>query len=185
VTLPFLMPEPRTDPMRGYHATTGKSAQAILGGAQFEPSGGDGEWLGHGVYFWTHASMAWWWADVRKLKSPAVLEAKIVPGYCLDLTNGLQFGPFIAAVHARLIDELTEVGKIVPENDGEQRRLNCAVLNKASELAWPAIESVLATFDEGEPMFPGTTFGARAHVQICVRKLSNILYPRDVGRRSE
>lgn len=181
-TFPFLIGEPRAETIRGFHATTQTMARQVLAGADFVPSVGQGEWLGHGVYFWTDEKMAWWWADNRKLKSPAVIEARIILGYCLDLTNVLAVRAFVSAVHRKLVDDLGDAGPVL-ENDGDDRRLDCAVYNKAAKLTHPPVESVLAHFAEGDPVFPGTTLRGRTHVQICVRNLSNICYPKDVGRR--
>lgn len=183
VTFPFFVEGPRLEPIRGFHATTQGTAARLVAGAPFTPSLGNGEWLGHGVYFWTDEAMAWWWADNKKFKSPAVVEARIVLGYCLDLTNAVAVGSFVAAVHQKLLDELPD-NERVPENQGDNRQLDCAVLNKAAQLTYPPLESILAHFAAGDPVFPGATLLGRTHVQVCVRKLSNIIYPKEVGRKT-
>ena len=37
--------------MLGFHGTSSEIAERLVGGEAFIPSGGDGDWLGHGVYF--------------------------------------------------------------------------------------------------------------------------------------
>lgn len=128
--------------------------------------------------------MAWWWADTRKLKSPSVIEATVVPGHCLDLANSIQLRSFISSVYQGVLKELTNDGSAPLTNEGEDRRLDCAVFNKACSLTLPPTDSIRAYFSTGEPLFPGTTLRDRDHVQICVRTLSNILYPKQIPARN-
>jgi hypothetical protein len=178
----FLMPEPLGQTVLGYHATTMQDAQIILGTRTFKASTATGEWLGHGVYFWNTESMARWWAKRRSFPTPAVIVATLLLGYCLDLMDMEVFAPVLQMAHRELRRATAANGKQLPQNHGDERQLDCAVINTASALTCPPFDSVRALFEEGNPAYDGAALRARAHVQICMRNLDGILYPRLLPR---
>lgn len=59
-----------------------------------------------------------------------------------------------------------------------QRNLDCAVINylhtTRKEDGKPAFQTVRGVFVEGDPVFPTSGFRYKTHIQICVRRSSNI-----------
>ena len=71
-----------------------------------------------------------------------------------------------------------EAGKKLPENKGNNRALDCAVIRYIHETnhqkALPEYDTVRCAFSEGDEVFPGSSITSRLHIQICVRNLSCI-----------
>jgi len=115
-----------------------------------------------------------------KIKSPAVVGAVIDLGLCLDLTTsaGIQL---VRDTHPQLVKIMKEAGYKPPVNssDSLRRNLDCAVINlvhKVREKAQgnpkkrlPPIDSVRGIFVEGVPIYAGSGFFNKSHIQICVR----------------
>ncbi len=81
---------------------------AVASRACLQPSLGDREWPGHRVYLWTSTEAGWLWARRRFPRPPAVIQATLVLGDCLDLGNALNVERFISDVHRELQDVLCE-----------------------------------------------------------------------------
>jgi len=64
------------------------------------------------------------------------------------------------------------------ENPG-RRKLDCAVVNFLHDLLEVAgekpFDSVRALFPEGGPLFPGSSFLDRTHIQLAVRRETSII----------
>ena len=117
----------------------------------------------------------------RIIRKPAVIGAIIDLGYCLDLLDSRYFG-MIREGHRLLEDFFAQLSVPMPVNrsrSGETelilRHLDCAVINmmhrtraKKNE---PPFDTVRAAFIEGEPLFQGSSFNDKNHIQICVCNL--------------
>ena len=75
-------------------------------------------------------------------------------------------------------------GGVLPSNTGSTtdrvvRRLDCAVINNLHRMRESANEeafdSVRAAFVEGAPLYEGAGFHSETHLQVCVRKESQII----------
>jgi len=168
--------------MVGYHGTSiGKAQQVCANG--FCPSSGAGEWLGHGVYFWTAEDAAWVWATRFFGEKAAVVEATLVLGHCLDLDQMSEEGRFLREVGAELVRDCEARSVAVPLDEGEEKRLQCAVVNRAAENTSPLTDSVMATCPAGE-IIVGTSFRSQTRMQICIRSLQCVHHPLVLSRRN-
>ena len=171
----------------GYHGCDRKVAEDLLGGKDFKQSNNDYDWLGGGIYFW-EANPARGLEFANELKNlkrgPKIENAAVVGvvidlGLCLDLTTsaGLQQ---VRNAHEKLVEIAETAGFPLPKNskDHSQRNLDCAVIrilhDVRKEAGEPPIDSVRGVFLEGEPLFEGSGFFAKTHIQICVRNPSCI-----------
>lgn len=175
----------------GYHGCDRETGERLLLNEAFRPSENDYDWLGSGIYFWeANPDRAYDWAvehseRIRQksgaVVGPFVVGAVIELGFCLDLisTNGLQaveqaYGSYCAVAAAS--------GAKIPENVGGDdlflRKLDCAVINYLHAVRNAAgdepFNTVRAVFTEGEYLYPNSGFRRKTHIQICVRKPSNI-----------
>ena len=172
----------------GYHGCDAATGEKVLAGkAHLKPSDKDYDWLGNGIYFWVDSpERAWDWANngpgPKKITKPFVIGALIYPGLCLNLTD---YG---------VIEQLRVAHKVLaaasgsgekPQNtlteDGITmlRRLDCAVIETLHRLredqGEESYDSVYGVFDEGEPAFDGAGFREKTHIQLAVRKTTNIV----------
>jgi len=165
----------------GYHGCDADVAEDLLRNVPFLPSENDYDWLGSGIYFWeanplrglefaTEASQR----KPKLISNPTVIGAVIDLGYCLDLTSsrGLKV---TGTAFSRLQQISRKVGLRLPENqpDGLRNNLDCAVLNslhrfQAEEGKQP-FDTVKGVFIEKPPLYDGSAFGVKNHIQIAVR----------------
>ena len=152
-----------------------------MAGEEFKPSENDYDWLGKGTYFWEANPLRGleFAGELKRLKrganikSPAVVGAVIDLGLCLDLTTtiGVQH---VQDAYRNYIEIVEKSGYPPPRNssDSMQRKLDCAVINNLHKIRqdsnFVAVESVRAVFTEGKPIFDGSGFLHKTHVQICV-----------------
>lgn len=167
----------------GFHGTSAALALQILQ-TGFTPSTAAGEWLGHGVYFWDSLEAAWLWADQRHRKNPAVLRATILLGYCIDLDSSAAINHLLRQVHRDLEADLFSQSRPMPTNVGDEKFLDCAVLNLAATSTYPPAESIVRTCPSGPPVYPGTGIQAATQRQICVRNIELIRHPHLEPKRS-
>ena len=147
------------------------------------------DWLGNGIYFWVGSKeRAQEWAEQKQaqglLHKAAVVGALIYPGLCLNL---LDFGVLdeVKDAYNFLLDVFSKAGEEPPRNRCElngilvNRRLDCAVMNSVHQLrkeaGLTAYDTVLGAFEEGAPLFDGSAFREKTHLQIAVRNHSCIL----------
>jgi hypothetical protein len=177
----------------GYHGCTKETGERILAGLSvFSRSENTYDWLGPGVYFWeADPQRAWEWAQAKTRRDgkgePFVLGGVIDLGNCLDL---------MARGDLELVRDAYEVlqeahGKDpglgqLPENipsgasDGDNllRNLDCATIKHLhaalKDKGLPAFDTVRGLFTEGGPLYPGSGFFAKTHVQIAVCSLHSI-----------
>lgn len=165
----------------GYHGCDAAVAEKLLSGSDFRPSQNDYDWLGPGIYFW-EANPIRGIEFARELKdlgrgpritNPAVVGAVIDLGLCLDLTTsaGVQH---VRSAHQRLVEITKKAGYPLPENspDTLRRNLDCAVIRLLHDIRKEAgempVDSVRGIFLEGAPIYKGSGFYAKTHIQICV-----------------
>ncbi|MPY72816.1 MAG: hypothetical protein GEU87_01010 [Alphaproteobacteria bacterium] len=164
----------------GYHGCDATVARRLLNGHDFKPSSNDYDWLGHGVYFWeANPARGLEFAretqamDPRSIRTPTVVGAVIDLGLCLDLTTsaGIQI---VRDAYQNLVKITTEAKSSLPRNreDSLRRNLDCAVVNLVHEVrknaGYPPIDTVRTVFTEGKPIYDGSGFLMKSHIQICV-----------------
>lgn len=167
----------------GYHGCDQTAAEKVLRGSKFLPSANAYDWLGSGIYFWEanpKRGLEFAVETSRRarassnIKVPCVVGAVIDLGLCLDLTTSQGIAK-IAAAHDVLLEIVKSSGGALPKNslDGLHRNLDCAVVNLLHEILLtenePPVDSVKGIFVEGGPIYPGSGFHSKTHVQICVR----------------
>ena len=155
----------------GYHATHGAAATALLSGLRrgeaWRPSARDGDWLGHGVYFWQDSvEAAQWWARSRGWSSWAIVGAHVQLGRCLDLLRSAEALPRLQAIHARL----SQSGLV---NFNANKMLDCAVFNAYYSLAETIDEPVQTarglSLPRGRlPLWPHCGIHVGAYIQLVV-----------------
>jgi hypothetical protein len=165
----------------GYHGCDLDVGERLLDGAAFKPSNNDYDWLGPGIYFWEAnpkraLEFAAETADrkVAGISKAFVIGVIIDLGLCLDLTtsSGLDW---VRIAHDNLIRGTLAANFPLPTNSKDQlkRNLDCAVIRRLHRILeaekLPAIDTVKGVFTEGEPLYPGSGFREKTHVQIAVR----------------
>jgi len=163
-----------------YHGCDAEVAAGLINGGKFKPSENEYDWLGHGIYFWeANPIRALEFAkevqarNVENVKTPAVVGAIIDLGLCLDLTAtaGIQI---VRDTYQELIKITEEANSELPQNSGDslRRNLDCAVVNLVHDVRknanLPPIDTVRTVFIEGTPIYEGSGFFNKSHIQICV-----------------
>lgn len=165
----------------GYHGCDQAVAEKVLSGVDFKPSQNDFDWLGPGIYFWEANPIRGleFAEELRhlergpKIQTPAVVGAIVELGFCLDLTTsaGVQH---VRSAHQRLVQIASAAGYALPKNSPDQlrRNLDCAVIRLLHDIREEAddapIDTVRGVFLEGAPIFEGSGFYAKTHIQVCV-----------------
>lgn len=172
----------------GYHGCDRDVGEQLLTGEDWKPSGNDWDWLGPGVYFWeANPKRGFDFAcELRdkkykhtKVKTPFVVGAVINPRLCLDLTTKAGCD-IVAEAYSMLADVTKKAEKSLPANSKDllRRDLDCQVTRYVHVMREDANETpadtVRGVFVEGAPVFPGSGFYARTHMQIAVRNLDCI-----------
>jgi hypothetical protein len=165
----------------GYHGCEKAVGERILKGEPFKQSNNDYDWLGPGIYFWEANPLRGldFAREARKrrtsnIKRPFVIGAVISLGLCLDLTTtaGVQQ---VRTAHRDLAGLFAASGIELPKNatDGLLRRLDCAVIQMVHTMRRDhndqSVDTVKGVFIEGAPIYEGSDFYERTHIQIAVR----------------
>lgn len=170
-------------PVLGYHGCDRAVAERLLAYEDvFQPSTKDFDWLGPGSYFWVgDAVRAAQWALAKKARNevdePYVIGAYIDPGYCLNLLDPEAHNELRAAY--QIYQSMSaRSGSPMYSNDRPRngiamlRRLDCAVIQTAHKLREVSnkqpFDTVYGSFEEGEPIFEGSSLRAQTHAQIAV-----------------
>jgi hypothetical protein len=165
-----------------YHGCSQEKADVVLNNpARHLPeSHNPYDWLGCGIYFWENDPVrAWQWASENNKKGevPYVIGAVIDLGNCLNLMNQDSI-QLLKEAYGAVSANIKVVGRSLPDNKGLRRDLDCYVINAlyvmAEQMKIPPYDTVRAMFQEGDPIYPGTEFKSKNHIQICVRSLSCI-----------
>ena len=171
----------------GYHGCSRDTADAVLRGAPFAPSANAMDWLGQGIYFWEYGPFrALEWAQEHHAE-PAVLEARIELGECLNLLDREHFAR-VVEVYADEVTRLSRIGVRVPENTARGAHfLDRIVIDEccrtAAEVA-TSFQTGRGCFPEGLPIYAGSKILSKAHVQLAVRDRSCIKELRRVTLES-
>ena len=165
----------------GYHGCEKAVGERILTGEPFKQSNNDYDWLGPGIYFWEANPLRGlaFAREARKrrtsnIKQPFVIGAVISLGLCLDLTTTAGVEQ-VRAAHGSLAESTAASGIELPQNapDGLMRRLDCAVIQMVHTIRRDRndvpIDTVKGVFIEGRPIYEGSGFYERTHIQIAVR----------------
>ena len=150
-----------------------------LGKGSFRKSDNAYDWLGPGMYFWqSNPSRAMQFAVEKRnsnqgIRRPFVIGAVIDLGLCLDLTTKESLEE-VQDAHQSLIATLEEGGGQAPLNGPAvwMRYLDCAVIRRLhaiiADSGSPPIDTVRGIFQEGDPIYPGSAFFEKTHIQIAV-----------------
>ncbi len=165
----------------GYHGCDQAVGERILKGEAFKQSNNDYDWLGPGIYFWeANPLRGLVFAREAKrrrtsnIRKPFVIGAVISLGLCLDLTTTAGVEQ-VRDAHKSLSEFAAAAGHTLPDNapDGLLRRLDCAVIQMVhtirADRGDQPIDSVKGVFIEGEPIYQGSGFHEKTHVQVAVR----------------
>ena len=165
----------------GYHGCEKAVGERILSGEPFKQSNNDYDWLGPGIYFWEANPLRGlhFAREARKrrassIKIPFVIGAVISLGLCLDLTTTAGVEQ-VRAAHSSLAKSAAAGSVELPHNaaDGLLRQLDCAVIQMVHSIRRDRndqpIDTVKGIFLEGRPIYEGSGFFERTHIQIAVR----------------
>lgn len=165
----------------GYHGCDATVAEKLLAGSAFRASQNDYDWLGPGIYFWEanplrgleYAHELQGLKRGPKIETPTVIGAVIDLGLCLDLTTSTGTQQ-VASAFRQLVEMTDSAGYELPRNSSDtlRRPLDCAVVRLLHDIREkagdPAVDTVRGIFLEGEPVYAGSGFYAKTHVQVCV-----------------
>lgn len=168
----------------GYHGCSKTVGERLLAGEEFLPSKNSYDWLGPGIYFWeanprrgleffreTSARRR----GKRSLEEPYVVGAVVELGLCLDLTTSSGV-TMVRDAYDSFNEAMRKKRASLPTNGSDllRRNLDCAVITWLHEIreadGVPALDSVKGVFVEGAPVYEGSGFREKTHVQICVRR---------------
>jgi hypothetical protein len=114
---------------------------------------------------------------------PAVTCARLQLENCIDPFD-VGWQPLLKEVHNNFVGEYQSDGQPLPNQNPENskaHRLDCAFLNYSVNFLaslGQTVDSIRASFVEGERLFPGSAIFDLAHVQVAIRnpKLVQTLY---------
>jgi hypothetical protein len=166
----------------GYHSCDREIGLRVLNGeTHLLPSDNDWDWLGGGIYFWEqNPKRALDYAkevaegsqfNKGKIKTPFVLGAIIQLGNCLNLVESESL-EILEAAYSGLEKMHTETNTPLSTNKGNNRKLDCDVIRYIHQsriiTGEQKYDTIRSAFDEGEKVYPGASFTARNHIQVCV-----------------
>ena len=165
----------------GFHGCSAEICQKVLKENEvLKASTNRYDWLGNGIYFWENSYVrALEWAK-EKYESDGieydVIGAVIDLGYCLNLSDS-QFNSILKTGYNVLVSRLGDAD--LPRNHRKKgndillRDLDCAVIQQIHEYNEGSDEnsfdSVRGLFIEGEPIYAGSCFVSKSHIQLCIR----------------
>jgi hypothetical protein len=164
----------------GYHGCDQNVGERILRGEAFRPSDNEYDWLGPGIYFWESNPLRGL-AFAReamhrrgsKVRRPFVVGAVISMGWCLDLTTTAGIEQ-LRSIHKTLIELVDSQQFQIPRNPSTPllRPLDRAVIQLLHKVRRDrrevAIDTVKGIFIEGDPIYEGSGFHEKTHIQIAV-----------------
>lgn len=157
--------------------------EVLSGKKELDPSENGWDWLGHGIYFWEqNPRRAWEYAfensrgnqfNKKKIVTPFVLGAIVELGECLNLVDQEAIEILVEAYRG-LEKTLSEAGLKMPKNAGDNRKLDCSVIQFIHQTRKPKsgfnpFDTIRSSFSEGGAAYPGSNFTKRQHIQICVQ----------------
>lgn len=154
--------------------------KVILQGEQLKRSSNAYDWLGNGIYFWEqNYQRALDWAVARHgIRNAAVVGAVIDLGYCLNLTDSASTD-ILRKGYELLKVRCDSLGIDLPHNRPSKnttdillRDLDCAVIQQIHDFNEQSdrstFDSVRGIFLEGNPVYEGSEFREKTHVQLCI-----------------
>ncbi len=176
------MPHHQPFQVTGFHScdkTVG--LQVLTGEIDLKPSKNIWDWLGEGIYFWEqNPSRALEYAiesaegkqfNKVRINIPFVLGATIELGNCLNLIEP-QSVAILKEAYAGLLRLHEQLNKKMPVNEGDNRKLDCAIFRYIHQVRRQngdaPYDTIRAAFSEGIEVYPGASFTSRGHLQICV-----------------
>lgn len=181
----------------GFHSCDREVGLKVLNGQlELKDSDNEWDWLGSGVYFWEeNPYRALQYANECsegnqknkiRIKIPFVIGAIIELGNCLNLLEPKSLN-IVKQAHDSLEAVYKESGTKLPRNEGPKRKLDCAVMRYVhatrSKLDYEPFDTVRSSFEEGEKLYPGSTFTNRVHIEICVlnpQSIKGYFLPRPI-----
>lgn len=172
----------------GYHSCDKQTGMKVLTGTmELRLSDNDWDWLGNGIYFWEQNPKRALEYSIEsaegrqfnkiQIKTPFVLGANIELGNCLNLVESESLA-ILAEAYRGLVKTFKSLGKNLPVNRGNNRKLDCAVIKYVhlSRMAEnkPFYDTIRSAFDEGEKIYEGASFASRNHLQVCVINVNMI-----------
>jgi hypothetical protein len=172
----------------GFHSCDRETGLRVLNGKdQLKPSDNSWDWLGPGVYFWEqNPGRALEYAvdsaegkqkNKVRIKTPFVIGAIIELGNCLNLVEPKSIN-IVKEAHAALERLTKETGEKMPVNKGANRTLDCSVIQAVHQLnkneGEIPYDTIRCAFQEGGPIYEGSNFTSRLHIEICVINISLI-----------
>lgn len=159
-----------------YHATSRERMANILKTRTFQISRKHADWLGDGVYFWEGTYRADEWAHEHFPAEPAVIQARIKLGECLDLCDAPGYRDDVRQAFQCVEQSYPKLGRQPPVNDLRKKyhALDRTVFNYLHNEIW-SFDTIRCPFPEGPPIYPGTVITTQQHIQLCVKNLSCIL----------
>jgi hypothetical protein len=170
----------------GFHGCPKKTADNVLYNNQaLKPSINPWDWLGNGVYFWENSyDRAYEWAVTHSKEEPAVIGAVIDLGYCLNLLDYgcnelLKIGYEAVKTNSIAAGTSIPINRDIKGNDDKLiRNLDCAVIEAihtyVSKMKVNKFDSVRGVFIEGKPVYEGSGFYEKSHIQLCIRNMNCI-----------
>lgn len=167
----------------GYHGCDRELGLRLINGTdELNPSENTWDWLGAGIYFWeddparalqySKETASGEQINQAAATKPFVVGAVIDLGKCLNLVE-VDSLAILTEAYGGLTTLLHVANKPLPRNKGENRALDCAVINfihqSNKENNVIAYDSVRCAFAEGDPAFLGSSITERLHIQLCIR----------------
>lgn len=183
----------------GYHSCDKNVGIKVLNGKDdLIASSNSWDWLGDGIYFWEngplHALTYSKESSNKKqfnkipIKTPFVLGAIIQLGNCLNLVESESL-QILSAAYSGFKKVIEEAGEKLPENKGNNRALDCKVIqyiHQSNKVAGvKQFDTIRCAFPEGIEVYPGSAITSRLHIQICVLNKNSIkgyFLPRPVDK---
>ncbi len=173
----------------GFHGCDQTTFEKVVcNGEALRPSANSYDWLGSGIYFWEQnydRGLSWAREQAKRgaIDRPAVIGAVIDLGCCLNLTDS-HYIDLVENEYRLMKEDFDLLGLELPKNEGATqdrllRKLDCAVIEHLharieaeranGEATLAPFDSVRGLFSEGAPVYEGSGFRKKTHVQICVR----------------
>ncbi len=166
----------------GFHSCDREIGLEVLNGKDdLRASDNKWDWLANGIYFWEQnpgRPLEYAKENAKgnqfnkvRIKTPFVIGAQIELGNCLNLMEPKSLS-IVQEAYKGLEKLYDKTGIRIPMNKGNNRALDCAVIKyvhqSRKEENMPAYDSIRCAFIEGEPLYSGSNFTTRLHIQICL-----------------
>lgn len=178
------MPHHQPFEVTGFHSCDKEiGIKVLMGEDDLKPSDNEWDWLAQGIYFWEqNPARALQYAKENAsgqqrnkvpIKTPFVLGATIELGNCLNLIEPQSLS-IVQEAYKGLERLYAETGRKMPTNKKNIRKLDCAVIKFVHQTrineGKPPYDTIRCAFIEGEPLYEGSNFSSRLHIQVCVLK---------------